>query len=146
MDLLIGHNHLIDMENDEDELGPMVDPLLLIQINDDERFSDDDLFQPHNFLGNSGDPADVLMKNDDLLDLDSKPNKDWDESLVITDSDTCELTLFDLDFPFRDKNLNASFQDENKTEIDFSFQDENQTKINLFISGREDDKCRTYNY
>jgi len=91
-------------------------PLLLIQINDNERFSDDDLFQPHNFLGNLGNPADVQHINEDLQNLERKPNRDWDESLVITDSDSYELDLFDLNFPFReaevDPELNISLQDE----------------------------------
>ena len=101
MDLLIGHNQFLDMQNDEEELGQMVDPFLLIQINDHERFSDDDLFQPHNFLGNLGNPADVQHENDDLLKLERTPNRDWDESLVISDS-SYELDLFDENFPFRE--------------------------------------------
>ena len=101
MDLLIGNNHFLAMQNDEEELGQMVDPLLLIQINDHERFSDDDLFQPHNFLGNLGNPANVHPGNDDLPEMELKPNRDWDESLVISDS-SYELDLFDENFPFRD--------------------------------------------
>jgi len=129
------------MQNDEDELGPMVDPLLLIQINDDERFSDDDLFQPHNFLDNLENPADVQHMNEELQNLERTPNRDWDESLVITDSDSYELDLFDLNFPFREAEVNTelhiSFQDENRTKINNSFQDENQTKINISFQDEE---------
>ena len=164
MDLLIGNNHFLDMQNEEEELGQMVDPLLLIQINDHERFSDDDLFQPHNFLGNLGNPANVRPGNDDLPEMELKPNRDWDESLVISDS-SYELDLFDENFPFRDpvtdtdvkispqdmiQNISLqgkiqddpmtfSLQDEIKLETDHLPQDKNTEKKKRRIRKRPQD-------
>jgi len=164
MDLLIGNNHFLAMQNDEEELGQMVDPLLLIQINDHERFSDDDLFQPQNFLGNLGNPANVHPGNDNLPEMELKPNRDWDESLVISDS-SYELDLFDENFPFRDpvtdtdvkispqdmiQNISLqgkiqddpmtlSLQDEIKLETDHLPQDKNTEKKKRRIRKRPQD-------